>query len=72
MYANFAETVDYAQVSVSLTFTQPGIQCFDVTILDDNIPNEGDETFQLLLSIASFPSISDVLTVIIADDPGGE
>ena len=67
----FTENVDYAAVATTLTFSSLGTQCFDVTIIDDNIPNEGPETFRLVLSVPSFPALSDDLIVTIASDVGG-
>ena len=60
------------EVSQTLTFNAPGILCVSVTIMDDDIPNEPNMIFQLMLSVPAFPSVSDTLVITIVDDSDGE
>ena len=60
------------EVSQTLIFNAPGTLCVSVTIMDDDIPNEPNMFFQLMLSVPAFPSVSDTLVITIVDDPSGE
>lgn len=53
-------------------FSEAGRQCFTVTVIDDNLPLEGEEIFRLILSVPSFPSITDTFDVTILDNVDGQ
>ena len=66
---------DYVSVSMDVVFpvgtSNGGMQCIDVTIIDDS-EMEGDETFTVTLTTSSPVTLGNAVTTITITDIDGE